>query len=413
MKPLGKKLLIAFFSLLLLIYIGYQAYLVAYEPYETVVVKEETYTKSLELEGFFVRDEAVLKTGQSGIIGYQYKSGEKVPINAEIARIYEKEADLYALEKIDALTQQRDILNQLQNSTGGEGLKIDLVSQQLADAKYSLMRAVDTGDLSNIDSLSNEILLCLNQYALCIGEDLNITNVIGDIDSEIASLQSQIPNAVGSVKTERSGYFCSTTDGLEEKFSFSSLENLTVADAEEMLAASVSSQTAENVIGKMTYSNGWKFVAVVPASEAAIFKEGATETFSFAAAAGKETSVTVERIITEENAEKAVVIFSGMDMDNDFLTMRFENPRVQTVSYSGIVIPKEAVRIRTATDEEGNTVQEKVVYAMFGNSARARSLDIIYEDDDVIISNATVQSGYISAYDQVIIKGKELNDAEN
>lgn len=413
MKPLGKKLLIAFFSLLLLIYIGYQAYLVAYEPYETVVVKEETYTKSLELEGFFVRDEAVLKTGQSGIIGYQYKSGEKVPINAEIARIYEKEADLYALEKIDALTQQRDILNQLQNSTGGEGLKIDLVSQQLADAKYSLMRAVDTGDLSNIDSLSNEILLCLNQYALCIGEDLNITNVIGDIDSEIASLQSQIPNAVGSVKTERSGYFCSTTDGLEEKFSFSSLENLTVADAEEMLAASVSSQTAENVIGKMTYSNGWKFVAVVPASEAAIFKEGATETFSFAAAAGKETSVTVERIITEENAEKAVVIFSGMDMDNDFLTMRFENPRVQTVSYSGIVIPKEAVRIRTATDEEGNTVQEKVVYAMFGNSARARSLDIIYEDDDVIISNATGQSGYISAYDQVIIKGKEINDAEN
>ena len=413
MKPVGKKLLIAFFSLLLLIYIGYQAYLVAYEPYETVVVKEETYTKSLELEGFFVRDEAVLKTGQSGIIGYQYKSGEKVPINAEIARIYEKEADLYALEKIDALTQQRDILNQLQNSTGGEGLKIDLVSQQLADAKYSLMRAVDTGDLSNIDSLSNEILLCLNQYALCIGEDLNITNVIGDIDSEIASLQSQIPNAVGSVKTERSGYFCSTTDGLEEKFSFSSLENLTVADAEEMLAASVSSQTAENVIGKMTYSNGWKFVAVVPPSEAAIFKEGATETFSFAAAAGKETSVTVERIITEENAEKAVVIFSGMDMDNDFLTMRFENPRVQTVSYSGIVIPKEAVRIRTATDEEGNTVQEKVVYAMFGNSARARSLDIIYEDDDVIISNATGQSGYISAYDQVIIKGKELNDAEN
>ena len=188
MKPVGKKLLIAFFSLLLLIYIGYQAYLVAYEPYETVVVKEETYTKSLELEGFFVRDEAVLKTGQSGIIGYQYKSGEKVPINAEIARIYEKEADLYALEKIDALTQQRDILNQLQNSTGGEGLKIDLVSQQLADAKYSLMRAVDTGDLSNIDSLSNEILLCLNQYAPCIGEDLNITNVIGDIDSEIASL---------------------------------------------------------------------------------------------------------------------------------------------------------------------------------------------------------------------------------
>ena len=67
----------------------------------------------------------------------------------------------------------------------------------------------------------------------------------------------------------------------------------------------------------------------------------------------------------------------------------------------------------TFTDDEGNTVQEKVVYAVFGKSARARRLDIVYEDDDVIISNATGQSGYISAYDQVIIKGKELNDAEN
>ena len=102
-----------------------------------------------------------------------------------------------------------------------------------------------------------------------------------------------------------------------------------------------------------------------------------------------------------------------MDMDSDFLTMRFETPRVLISSYSGIVIPKEAIRIRTITDDEGNTVQEKVVYAMFGKSARARRLDIVYEDDDVIISSATGQSGYISAYDQVIIKGKELNDAEN
>lgn len=136
-------------------------------------------------------------------------------------------------------------------------------------------------------------------------------------------------------------------------------------------------------------------------------------TLSFTAASVKSASATVERILTEEEAEKAVVIFSGMDMDSDFLTMRFETPRVLISSYSGIVIPKEAIRIRTTTDDEGNTVQEKVVYAVFGKSARARRLDIVYEDDDVIISNATGQSGYISAYDQVIIKGKELNDAEN
>lgn len=412
MKPVIKKLLIILVSLLLLVYIGYQAYLVAYEPYETVVVKQGTYTKELELDGFFVRDEAALTTEKSGVVGYPYKNGEKVPINAEVARVYSSEADLHVLQKIDILTQQRDVLKQIQSSTGGEGLKIDLVKRQLTDAKFSLMRAVDTRNLSNLDSLRNEILLCLNRYALCVGEDLKLDEAIQQTESEIATLQSQVPGSVGTVTAGRSGYFCNVTDGLEEKFSFSALDNLTIADAQAMLAAETV-KTSEQTIGKIAYTNQWRFVAVIPSEEASSFKEGNTMTLTFTASSVKETSVTVERLITEENAEKAVVIFSGMDMDSDFLTMRFESPRVLISSYSGIVIPKEALRIRTTTDDEGNIVQEKVVYAMLGKSARARSLDIVYEDDDVIISNATGQSGYISAYDQVIIKGKELNDAEN
>lgn len=118
MKPVIKKLLIILVSLLLLVYIGYQAYLVAYEPYETVVVKQGTYTKELELDGFFVRDEAVLTTEKSGVVGYPYENGEKVPINAEVARVYSSEADLHVLQKIDILTQQRDVLKQIQSSTG-------------------------------------------------------------------------------------------------------------------------------------------------------------------------------------------------------------------------------------------------------------------------------------------------------
>lgn len=412
MKPAIKRLLVILVSLLLLVYIGYQAYLVAYEPYETVVVKQGTYTKELELDGFFVRDEAALTTEKSGVIGYPYENGEKVPISAEVACVYSNEADLHVLQKIELLTQQRDILKQIQSSTGGDGLKIDLVKRQLADAKFSLMRAVDTGNLSKLDSLRSEIFLCLNRYALCVGEDLKLDDAIVQVESEIASLQSQVPDSVATVTAGQSGYFCNVTDGLEERFSLSALDSLTIADAQSMLKTEFP-QVSDKTIGKIAYTNQWRFVAVIPSTEASSFKEGNVMTLRFTAASVKSASATVERILTEEEAEKAVVIFSGMDMDSDFLTMRFETPRVLISSYSGIVIPKEAIRIRTTTDDEGNAVQEKVVYAMFGKSARVRSLDIVYEDDDVIISSATGQSGYISAYDQVIIKGKELNDAEN
>lgn len=407
-----KKLFIALVSLFLLVYIGYQAYLVAYEPYETVIVKQGAYTKELELNGCFVRDEALLTADAGGVVGYRYQNAEKVPINADVAHIYKDETDLHVLKKKESLVRQRDILKQMQTGAGGEGLKIDLVKRQLTDAKFSLMRAADTGSFSNLDSLSNEILLCLNRYALCVGEDLNLDELIRNFDDEIAALDGQTPSSVETVKAAKSGYFCSITDGFERTVTPALLEKLTVSSAQELLIQQ-SGKTAENVIGKMTYSSQWHFVSVVPAADAVLFKENSTVPLTFTASSVREVNAVVERVITEKDNENAVVVFSGNDMDSDFLTMRQERPRVLISSYSGVVIPKEAVRIRTTTNEDGTTQSEKVVYAMFGHSARMRRLDIVYEDEAVIVSNASGQTGYVSAYDQVIIKGKELNDAEN
>ena len=69
MKPAIKRLLVILVSLLLLVYIGYQAYLVAYEPYETVVVKQGTYTKELELDGFFVHERGKLVNSAGYFVG--------------------------------------------------------------------------------------------------------------------------------------------------------------------------------------------------------------------------------------------------------------------------------------------------------------------------------------------------------
>ncbi len=410
MKSVLKKALLALFALILLVYVGYQAYLVAYEPYETTIVKESTYAKELTLNGFFVRDESVLESEYQGVVGYQYQTAEKVPAGAQVARIYENESDLYILDKIEDLKSQRSVLKEIQGSVGGDALKIDLVKRQLNDAKFALMRAADTGNFSNLDSLQTEILLCLNRYALCLGDDLQLDEAIQDLNREIESLQAQVPSSIGSVKTNKSGYFSSLTDGLEDTFTIGSIDTLTVSEAKAMLSKKGQSNTA--AVGKVAYDNRWRFVAVVPQEDRDRFRVGRTTTLTFTASVVHSVRVTVEKIITEEGSSDVVVVFAGKDMDADFLTMRFEDPRVTVTSYSGIVIPKDAVRIRTTKDENGNTHSEKIVYAVVGKSARARKLSIVYEDENVIVSEATGQSDYVAAYDQVIIKGKELNDAQ-
>ena len=63
-------------------------------------------------------------------------------------------------------------------------------------------------------------------------------------------------------------------------------------------------------------------------------------------------------------------------------------------------------------DEETGQVLDKItgVYTLLGKTQRFKKVDIIYEDEFIVISKQTENSDYVSVYDQVIIKGKNLND---
>ena len=91
--------------------------------------------------------------------------------------------------------------------------------------------------------------------------------------------------------------------------------------------------------------------------------------------------------------------------------MRFEKATLILKNYTGIVIPKEAVRVQKTTDDDGNEVNANGVYVLLGKSVYFRKVSPLYEDEDVLVSEITTQSGYVSVYDQVIVKGKELNAA--
>jgi hypothetical protein len=45
------------------------------------------------------------------------------------------------------------------------------------------------------------------------------------------------------------------------------------------------------------------------------------------------------------------------------------------------------------------------VYVLVGESTEFRKLDIIYEDEDFYLSRLNAGSGYVSLYDDIIVKG--------
>ena len=56
-------------------------------------------------------------------------------------------------------------------------------------------------------------------------------------------------------------------------------------------------------------------------------------------------------------------------------------------------------------------MDQKVVYILVGKSVYARQVNPVYEDEYVVISKIMNSSDYVGIYDQVILKGKGLDEA--
>ena len=403
------KIVAVILTLFMLAYVGYQSYQVLYNPYETEIVVKEQYLEDLEMEGFFVREEAALQESKRGVIGYPYRNAEKVSRGAVVANIYQSEGELYRLEEVQELSQLKEILSQAQDATQLQGVKLDLLVKQIAQSKAELVASVDAKDFTNIKSQYLTLMSRMDQFNVYIDPAVSYEGTIASLDAQIAALSGTASQSNETIVSPDSGYFSNTADGYESVFTPQVLNGLTVEKAQQLL--SQKGTVSADSVGKITKDANWSFVAVITAKQAESFHEGDKVTLRFHAAAAGETEVTVSQVITEAGNEKAVVVFTGNILNEDFISMRFERPTVVVKDYTGIIVPKEAVRVRQETDEEGNTVEVKGVYVMVGTEVQFRKLDPLYEDDHVVVSRIVTNSDYVAIYDQVIIKGKDLYNA--
>lgn len=408
MNALLSRIIGALICIFVIVYIGYQAFVWSYDPYEAQIVKEETYVKDVDIEGFFVRDESVIDVDKTGVINYRYENAQKIPRGSSIADVYSHQSDLLNLKKVEVLETQKKILEGAQNKDVVEGSKLDLLNNRIGAMMLELVKSVDNNNLSEIDSVVNELMLNMDKIAVCVNTGLNFDDTIAELTREIDTLRAKISEPLSSVVSDNSGYFSNNVDGYETIFTPNMIGDLTVNQVEAYLANQREFDSTK--IGKLSKSSNWYYVSLVDIKDIEEFSEGQTVTLKFNSKSTREIKVQVDRIIKEPNAKKSIVVFKNSILDENIISMRFEKAKVTLKSYNGIVIPKECIRIQKVPSKEDENVMEEVkgVYVLFGKNARFRKVDLIYEDDYVLISKPSAESGYVSVYDQVIIKGRAL-----
>lgn len=408
MNPTVAKIAAFALSLFILVYVGYQAWQAFYDPYVTNTVYQETYVQNQTLNGFFVREETVIDGTLSGVVSYNYQNAEKVAKNAVIASVYDSQNDLYLLRQIELLQQRRDSLAEVQDKGSSEGLKLDLLAKQISDDEMALIQTVDQNDFSSLNAIYEDLMSSTNKFNICVDKDLSFESQIASLDQQIATLKAQVSPSTDAISTSKSGYFSSTVDGWEAQLTPDMLSDLTIDEAADILANQTAA-TPPDSIGRIMTRDTWYFVALMTAREAQEYTLGGTITLSFQSKSLRQIPATVKQIITEKGNDQAVVVLSSSYLDENFVTMRFEKPSAELHKYTGIIIPKEAVRIRKLDNGEGELVDTKVVYVQVGLSVKYRLLNVIYEDEDIIISKVVNDSNYVAMYDQVILKGKDLD----
>lgn len=422
-KLLFKRILVAALSLLAVVYVAYLLISANFEMYPTENAVQVTVTDKIFTNAFIVRDETVLTNNTSGVLSYSCADGEEVEADGEIAKIYNNESDALAQTTADALEEKMEALQNLQKNKSTSAVGIDTINNSINNILISYITNVNNGDISTVINSSGKLVNAINQRQLYTGKNDDFEIEIASLQSEINELRNSSGSSIGSIKTDKAGYFSEYCDGYENSIKYSDIDRIKLSDLQNVKQENVNS----NVAGKIISSLNWYVACEVTADEAtSLSLWDSNVTVLFSNVSSDAIPAKIDRIYQETPDSSALVIFECDYMDKGLIQAREEPIEVGLGTYTGLRVSKKALYddyvTKTIYDDNNNarTEKEKVqgVYVLYGSEVQFKQVSILYADEDYVICDPSPDDGIlfngetISMYDQVILKGDDLYDGK-
>lgn len=385
--------------LLLVLFLGYQYF---HSFYSSVLTESAIYyehTNGIKTEGIIIRNEETVKSEQSGTLHFNILDGEKISKDGIIAYIYESEAASSAATKISENKEKIKLIEELEVYNDITAIDLKVLNAKINSALNEFVIENADGVFGEKDRLDN-LLTLMTRKQMVMGEQTDFTALKAALNEEITSLEAQVSNPMGSIKSDLAGYFISHADGYEGVYKTNDLASLTP----EYLR-NVKPETVENnVIGKLVYDYKWYIASVISVSDSMFYKIGDSVTLETESASNSKINVTVEKINLSENGDEATIVFSSNQMNADIASMRSSKITIIKNEYKGLKISNKALRV--VNGETG-------VFVVSGIEAKFVKINVIYQDDEYAICELnTTDEGKLRLYDEIIVKGKNVYDGK-
>lgn len=421
--------------IMFILFAGVVIYLAIYavqgfaDPFSTAIAYQDILDDSVKVTGMVVREELPLSDG-AAIMDVLPDEGERVSSGETVAILYQNNNALDHQKQLQSLEQERDQLQYALNSGSSlsDAAKLD---QQIISSILALRANTSSGDLSTVESnaLSLRTLVLQREFAYSASGDsaAALRESIAELDEQIASLKTQVSDVTTSIYAPCSGLFSRVSDGLEAILTPGSLENMTISDFKNISNQADSSNSTN--VGKLITGNRWYFVTVVDASTAARLHVGNTIMVAFSHDYTGEVPMLVERVGSEE-ADGCILVLSYDRNLKDITLLRTQTVDLIFKRYTGVRVPKQALRMEPVTVVDADTGEDRKsqaigVYTIVGAQAEFMPVDIIREGSDYYLVAPADESDYfltlsaaeankrvLRTGDEIIVTASDLYDGK-
>ncbi len=396
-------LAIVIVSLLVIGYIIFEAYSVTHVEVQTITATQTTVYETISAKALVIRDEQTIGDTGGGITVPCISDGEKVSKDGNIAMTFNSSEEAKQYSDLQTLHSQLDYYLDLQSKSAGLNTDIATIDREIISDINSYVLASAQGDIGSLSKNSDEINDKLTRRQLIIGENIDFSVIITELQAQISALSNVAPTSF--ITTDKSGIFSSYVDGCEGMFDYENVKELDIDTVNSYIEQAANAERSDARLGKLINNFKWYFCCVIPTDNLESINDGDALEVAIKGS-DKVLKCTVESgADVSLGQEETLLILSSSEMDGAITSMRLEDIEIRYSDYTGFKIPSEAIHI----NEDG----QKCVYALIANQVRERTGDIVYSTKDYAIFEYDAEnSDSIRMYDQIITKGKDLYDGK-
>ena len=407
------KLILGVTGAVLLVFLIYQLYAVFYNPVTTEIVTAADAVDGIKITGIIIRNEEIIKSDTSAAMHFEINDNECVAAGGVIANLYGSSTQSVAAAELKNIEKEINNIEQIHKYNDLNAVDIGTLNAKIYDEFNIIASITATGKFSSLQSNKEEMLALMNRRKLATGQEVDFSEQLSALKTKRDALLSRVGQPIGVLKTEKSGYFVSATDGYENILTPDKLDSITPEFLDDMKPENAGD---DKTVGKLVSDYTMYIAASVSINDSLSFKVGDKLVINTSLKSNPELDVEVHDINVSHASDRAVIIFSCQEMSGELSSMRTDTMTVVKKKYSGLKVGSKALRVstQTVTNADGTQSEKTVtgVYIVNGVTAEFVPVNIIYTYDNYALCEIISEDGNLRLYDEVIVKGKNIYEGK-